>query len=73
MAESTTQQPTTEPVYEVPGHHWKEEDRVQEYVARTTAQADERRAFPNPPQHIRRPIPQPAVPAAADAWWIRKK
>jgi tRNA (cmo5U34)-methyltransferase len=47
MAESTTQEPTAEPVWEVPGHHWKEEDRVQEYVARTTEHADDRRAFFN--------------------------
>src|SRR5579884_963373 len=29
--------------YEVPGHHWQEEDRVAEYVERTTARAAERR------------------------------
>jgi tRNA (cmo5U34)-methyltransferase len=28
---------------EVPGHHWKEEDRVAEYVERTTAQDQQRR------------------------------
>jgi tRNA (cmo5U34)-methyltransferase len=47
MAESTTQEAVAEPVWEVPGHHWKEKDRVQEYVERTTAQSDDRRAFFN--------------------------
>ncbi len=32
---------------EVPGHHWMEQDRVDEYVQRTTRQADERRAMFN--------------------------
>ncbi len=30
-------------VYEVPGHHWQEADRVAEYVERTTSRAEERR------------------------------
>lgn len=31
-------------VMEIPGHHWKEEDRVQEYITRTDTQAEQRRA-----------------------------
>ena len=34
-------------VMEIPGHHWQEQDRVSDYVARTTAQAEERRAVFN--------------------------
>lgn len=33
--------------WEIPGHHWQEQDRVEEYVARTTAQADDRNAVFN--------------------------
>lgn len=41
----TQQQTTTDEhgvVWEVPGHHWQEQDRVTEYVERTTAQAEQR-------------------------------
>jgi tRNA (cmo5U34)-methyltransferase len=41
----TQQQTTTDAngvVWEVPGHHWGEKDRVDEYVARTTERADRR-------------------------------
>src|SRR5947209_12775681 len=34
-------------VMEIPGHHWQEQDRVSEYVARTTAQAEDRKAVFN--------------------------
>jgi tRNA (cmo5U34)-methyltransferase len=42
----TQQQPDQSGVVlEVPGHHWMERDRVDEYVERTTRQADERRVM----------------------------
>lgn len=42
-----TQQQTDQQglVWEIPGHHWQEPERVQEYVTRTTERADERKAW----------------------------
>jgi tRNA (cmo5U34)-methyltransferase len=42
MAQQQTNTDENGVVWEIPGHHWQERDRVDEYVARTTERADRR-------------------------------